>query len=294
MTKINGLLRAGRLLNSITLNNSLILQIMLRKKNGESTKDDHQGKVQGNVTGNHPNSKSTLNAHDPVNIGPVKTAQLYANMPHKTDKDKTKVWVPKDDNSSKERKDHDDGLKSHNIDDQSKLAYQYNFPRISNNFEKMVHKPNPPPSRIDQLTVNPSTYAQKEQVSEPAPYTVVPTYTDRLRHIKPSVRRNSFGSIWISLSDLPWHCYNKEFFSGLLSPIGKVLYLDSTSIKKTRGSQARVKVQVDLTQERPTHVWMGYIGKDITDGRWQKIDMIIFLTTISIVSIKGILKVIAL
>jgi len=78
--------------------------------------------------------------------------------------------------------------------------------------------------------------------------------------------------IWISLPELPWHCYNTEFVSSLLSPIGKDLYLDSASIKKTRGSQARVKVQVDLTQKRPPYIWMGYIGEDITDGRWQKIE----------------------
>ncbi|KAH0740536.1 hypothetical protein KY290_033579 [Solanum tuberosum] len=78
--------------------------------------------------------------------------------------------------------------------------------------------------------------------------------------------------IWISLPELPWHCYNKEFLAGLLSPIGKVLYLDSASIKKTRGSQASVKVQVDLTQKRPPYIWMDYIGEDITDGRWQKIE----------------------
>ncbi|KAH0730257.1 hypothetical protein KY289_001445 [Solanum tuberosum] len=47
--------------------------------------------------------------------------------------------------------------------------------------------------------------------------------------------------IWISLPELPWHFYNKEFVTGLLSPIGKVLYLDSASIKKSRGSQASVK-----------------------------------------------------
>lgn len=30
-----------------------------------------------------------------------------------------------------------------------------------------------------------------------------------------------------------------------------MLYLDSASINKTRGGQARVKVQVDLTKNRP-------------------------------------------
>lgn len=78
--------------------------------------------------------------------------------------------------------------------------------------------------------------------------------------------------IWVSLPKLPWHCYNNDFVSGLLSPIGKVLYLDSASIKKTRGSQARVKVHVDLTEKRPPYIWMGYVGEDITDGRWQKIE----------------------
>ncbi|KAH0712326.1 hypothetical protein KY289_008285 [Solanum tuberosum] len=82
----------------------------------------------------------------------------------------------------------------------------------------------------------------------------------------------SIVPIWFSLPELPWHCYNKEFVTGLLSPIGNVIYLDSASIKKTRGSQARVKVQVDLTLKRPSYIWMGYIGQDITDGRWQKIE----------------------
>lgn len=78
--------------------------------------------------------------------------------------------------------------------------------------------------------------------------------------------------IWVSLPELPWHCYNKEFITGLLSPIGRVLYLNSASVNKTRGNQARLKVQVDLTKARPPHIWIGYKGEDITDGRWQKID----------------------
>ena len=78
--------------------------------------------------------------------------------------------------------------------------------------------------------------------------------------------------ILIILPELPWHCYNKEVITSLLSPIGRVLYLDFASINKTRGSQARVKVQVDLTKDRPPHIWMGHIGENITDGRWQKIE----------------------
>ncbi|KAH0639200.1 hypothetical protein KY285_035786 [Solanum tuberosum] len=60
--------------------------------------------------------------------------------------------------------------------------------------------------------------------------------------------------LWIALSELPWHCYNKVLLTTILSSIGKVLYLDSPSSQKTRGSMDRVKVQIDITKERPPHV----------------------------------------
>lgn len=49
-----------------------------------------------------------------------------------------------------------------------------------------------------------------------------------------------------------------EVLSALLAPICKALYLDSTSIqKKTRGSVSKARVQMDITKERPQHVWLG-------------------------------------
>lgn len=107
-------------------------------------------------------------------------------MPSRTDRDKSKILVPKD--LGKIRQDHDAGGKSQTIGDQTKQAYHSNFPRISSNFDKMSPKSNTPQERIDQQMVNPPTYGQKEQVSKPAPYTVVQTYADRLRIIKPRVR----------------------------------------------------------------------------------------------------------
>lgn len=59
--------------------------------------------------------------------------------------------------------------------------------------------------------------------------------------------------------------------TALLTSIGKVLYLDTSSIQKTRGSIAKVKKQVDLTKERPSHVWMGFDKGDHNVGRWQAI-----------------------
>uniref|UniRef100_M1DVR4 Endonuclease/exonuclease/phosphatase n=1 Tax=Solanum tuberosum TaxID=4113 RepID=M1DVR4_SOLTU len=77
--------------------------------------------------------------------------------------------------------------------------------------------------------------------------------------------------IWVALPELPWHCYNKVVLTTILSSIGKVLYLDSPSSQKTRGSMARVKIQIDLTKERPPHVWLGFKNSDPNKGRWQKI-----------------------
>jgi len=62
--------------------------------------------------------------------------------------------------------------------------------------------------------------------------------------------------IWVALPELPWHCYNKVLLSTLLESIRKVLYLDSPTSQRTRGSMARVRVQVDLTKARPPHIWM--------------------------------------
>ncbi|WMV32827.1 hypothetical protein MTR67_026212 [Solanum verrucosum] len=45
--------------------------------------------------------------------------------------------------------------------------------------------------------------------------------------------------IWITLPELPWHCYYMDILTPLLSPIGKALYLDSAIMQKTRGSVAK-------------------------------------------------------
>ncbi|KAH0768842.1 hypothetical protein KY290_012823 [Solanum tuberosum] len=78
--------------------------------------------------------------------------------------------------------------------------------------------------------------------------------------------------IWVLLPGLPWHCFKKEFITPLLESVGKVLYLDTASINRTRASMAKVKVQVDLTKTRPRHVWIGLDEEDLTIGRWQPIE----------------------
>ncbi|PHT59573.1 hypothetical protein CQW23_01936 [Capsicum baccatum] len=77
--------------------------------------------------------------------------------------------------------------------------------------------------------------------------------------------------VWVTLPELPWHFYNKEFISALLSPVGKMLYLDTASIQKTRGSMAKVRFQINLTEELPPHIWIGFDKNDLTVGKWQAI-----------------------
>ncbi|KAG5606089.1 hypothetical protein H5410_027581 [Solanum commersonii] len=78
--------------------------------------------------------------------------------------------------------------------------------------------------------------------------------------------------IWITLPELPWHCHYMDILTPLLSLIGKVLYLDSATMQKTRGSVAKVRVQIDITKERPQHVWLGFSEKDPNLGKWQIIE----------------------
>lgn len=84
---------------------------------------------------------------------------------------------------------------------------------------------------------------------------------------------NPIVPIWVVIPKLPWNLYYREVLSVLLSHIGKVLNLDLASMQKTRGSVAKVKMQVDLTQDRPHHVWLGFDeDQDVNgDGQWLEV-----------------------
>lgn len=63
--------------------------------------------------------------------------------------------------------------------------------------------------------------------------------------------------IWISIPGLPWHCYNKVFLTTILESIGKVLFLDSPTSQRTRGSTIRVKCRLTLQRkDLPMFGWV--------------------------------------
>uniref|UniRef100_M1DTX0 Bifunctional endo-1,4-beta-xylanase xylA n=1 Tax=Solanum tuberosum TaxID=4113 RepID=M1DTX0_SOLTU len=61
-------------------------------------------------------------------------------------------------------------------------VYQENFPRISTNFDKSVHKVNATNVRYDRPTGNIPNLLKTDPLAAPAPYTIVQTYADRLRY----------------------------------------------------------------------------------------------------------------
>ena len=58
--------------------------------------------------------------------------------------------------------------------------YQANFPKITSNFDRNVNRN--VTKKDDHPINNPNSFPKKDQIPEPAPYTVIQTYADRLRY----------------------------------------------------------------------------------------------------------------
>lgn len=72
--------------------------------------------------------------------------------------------------------------------------------------------------------------------------------------------------LWILLPGLPQNLFKKTFLILLLKSVGKVLYLDTISIKRSREEMTKVKMQIDLTKPRPRHVWVVLHNEEDTLG----------------------------
>ncbi|OIT31321.1 hypothetical protein A4A49_31488 [Nicotiana attenuata] len=127
-----------------------------------------------------------------------------------------------------------------------------NMPKISANFDKPTKKPN--------------SLNQKHQES---PMMKIEAWTPLFKPHEDS----PIVPVWIVIPELPWHLNYTEVLTPLLSHVGKVLFLELASFQKTRGSVAKVKMQIDLTKDRPYHVWLGYDENqdENGDGQWLEI-----------------------
>lgn len=80
------------------------------------------------------------------------------------------------------------------------------------------------------------------------------------------------GLVWVLLPDLPWNCFKKPFLTPLLKYVGKILYLDTTSLTRTRVGMGKFKMEIDLLEIRAKEVWIQLDNEDNTIGRWQPIE----------------------
>ena len=78
--------------------------------------------------------------------------------------------------------------------------------------------------------------------------------------------------VLVLLSDLPWHCFKKPFITPLLECVGKIMYLDTTSLTRTRAGMGKFKMEIDLLEIRAKEVWIQLENEDNTIGRWQPIE----------------------
>ena len=70
---------------------------------------------------------------------------------------------------------------------------------------------------------------------------------------------------------LPWNCFKKTFLLHLLESIGKVLYLNNSSMKRSSAIMAKAKMQIHLTKPSPRHMLIGLDHDDEVIGTWQPI-----------------------
>lgn len=63
-----------------------------------------------------------------------------------------------------------------NIESVRNQDYQNNFPKISSNFDRPVHRNMP--DKNDPPSGNANNFPKKDHIPEPAPYTVIQTYVD--------------------------------------------------------------------------------------------------------------------
>nr|XP_009765570.1 PREDICTED: uncharacterized protein LOC104217118 [Nicotiana sylvestris] len=79
--------------------------------------------------------------------------------------------------------------------------------------------------------------------------------------------------VWVLLPKLPFHLHTWHYIKQILSPVGTPMYMDVATNGKTRPSMAKVRVEIDLSKPRLSHVFVG--SKNATNplhGHEQKVE----------------------
>lgn len=73
---------------------------------------------------------------------------------------------------------------------------------------------------------------------------------------------------WVRLPGLPTNYFTPSCLKGIGNVISKFVKADERSLSKETPRHGRVCVEIDLSKEPPTHVW---IGTSFDNGFWQRI-----------------------
>nr|GMD48138.1 TMV resistance protein N-like [Ipomoea batatas] len=90
-----------------------------------------------------------------------------------------------------------------------------------------------------------------------------------------STRKESpLAAVWVELPGLPYHLFDHNSLKHLCRPVGKLLALDSATVRRTRPSVARVKLELDLLKPLVDEIWVGFAdeGVDPEVGFWQRLE----------------------
>ncbi|KAH0778659.1 hypothetical protein KY290_005086 [Solanum tuberosum] len=254
----------------------------------------HSNKVwQAKEKQQHPPSKSNAELHQPGNGYPKVSSNFEPHNPNQRNRLATK---PIQDNEKQDQPNTNVNKKEHIPEPSPYTVVRTYAARLRHNQSKFDNSIKLTTPEISTKQGLPAVLFVKEEVLGPLAETCKYTLIGKFSHTMPKVDliRKSFilqtqlsrevkishynaRHVYIDLDNeldynTVWTKQRMNFVDGLLIPVGKVLYLDSASIQETRGSKAKVKVQIDISKKRHPHVWMGYKGDDLTDERWQTIE----------------------
>lgn len=77
------------------------------------------------------------------------------------------------------------------------------------------------------------------------------------------------------MPNLPLHLFNFELIHRICAPIGRAIELDSATVRKSRPSVAKVRLEIDVTKPRLERVWIEFVnGEGVVSGFWQRVEFL--------------------
>nr|GMC61994.1 TMV resistance protein N-like [Ipomoea batatas] len=81
--------------------------------------------------------------------------------------------------------------------------------------------------------------------------------------------------VWVELPNLPLHLFDFESISRICAPFGRAIELDLATVRKSRPSVAKVRLEIDVTKPRLDRIWIEFVqGNGMVSGFWQRIEFL--------------------